>query len=441
MKVGRWIVLFVFLVSVSLYAKQDKNPVEKLQKVVEEVSKKVVPAFVFMGNGSGVIISADGYFLKNAHVANSLPNLKTHTITLNNSKRLKADRIGCDPQGDIALFKIRDAKDLPFVPIGDSDKLEVGEYVIAVGDPFGASIVSPKKDEKYPTVTLGIVSALHRYEGTYTDAIQTDAPVNPGNSGGPLVTLNGELVGIVGKIRTRFGTRVNTGVGLAIPINQVKRFLEPLKKCGEGGTVYHGTIDGLSISPRHTDGEGAVVSSVKEGSPAEKAGFKKEDVIVQLDNYKITSRDRFFGALGTYPEMYKLSVKVKRGDQEKSISVSLDRDKGRFLSDYAPDYPARREGGGYLGIAVLEDESSRGKMVMIESVAADSPAERAGLMTGDIILQIDQTQVRSLKSLFKELEEKESGDEITLTVARMMEMPRPIRITLGDFPKREEREY
>jgi S1-C subfamily serine protease len=427
----------MFLIQLTLGA-QDQDPLKKLQDKIIKISKKVIPAFVFMGNGSGVIISPDGYFLTNAHVASALFT-ETPTVTLHNGRRVKAQRIGIDPQGDVALFKLKGVKNLSYLELGDSDKLEVGEYVIALGDPFVTSIFSPKKDEKSPTLTLGIISALHRYEGTYTDAIQTDAAVNPGNSGGPLITLDGKLVGIVGKIRTRFPRRLNTGVGLAIPINQIKRFLEPLKKGGIGGIVYHGSIKGLRISSRFSNGKGAVVSKVKSGSQAEKVGFVKGDVIVQINNYKIPSRERFFGVLGTYPEGALIKVKVKRGDREKEFFIKLARDTGRFLADFAPDYPARE--GGYLGVAVLEEETSRGKMIKIESVAPDSPAERAGLMTGDIILRIDDVPVRSVEAFFRELRDRESGDEITLFITRYMERPRQVRVVLGDFPKQKEREY
>ena len=201
----------------------DDAAAERLDAKVHEVVAKVKPAFVFIRGGSGVLISADGYMLTNHHVlADGQPstNRKETDVVLPGIRQFKADVVGKDPHGDIVLLKLRDAEGLPHVTFGDADALNVGEYVLAVGDPFLAG-----RSDFEPTVTVGVVSALHRYQNTYTDAIQTDASVNPGNSGGPLFNLRGELVGINGQIMARFGNRVNTGIGFAIPSTQIQRFL------------------------------------------------------------------------------------------------------------------------------------------------------------------------------------------------------------------------
>ena len=291
---------------------------EKLQKRVEKVSKDVVDAFVFIGGGSGVLISSDGYFITNHHVGGNMRGLVT--VTLCTGDRPRAKLVGTDPVGDISLFKIQNREGLPFVPFGDSDKVEIGQYVVAVGNPFGLGNISPD-EKRYPSVSFGIVSATHRYQGGYSDAIQTDAAVNPGNSGGPLVTLDGKLVGINGRIATRFFNRVNSGVGYAIPSNQVKRFLPFLK---EGGKAKHGQIKGLRLLRTHSNGAGARISSVSEDSTAEKSGFLPGDVIVKLDDYPIWSWQRFNGALGTYPAGVQIVLTVQRRGEQKTVRVRLD---------------------------------------------------------------------------------------------------------------------
>lgn len=201
----------------------------RLEKLIESTAARVVPAFVFVGGGSGVLISSDGWFLTNHHVAGERPDWQ---VTLPGGFIYKAEVVGYDVSGDICLCKIKNAKDLPYVELGDSDVIRPGEGVIAVGNPFMLGSM-----DFQPTVSFGVVSAMHRFQQNYADAIQTDAAVNPGNSGGPLFTIDGKLIGINGRIDTRFRNRVNTGIGLAIPINQIKNFMRVLKK---GGYVRHG---------------------------------------------------------------------------------------------------------------------------------------------------------------------------------------------------------
>src|SRR3972149_4655971 len=310
------VVLLIVLISSHTLWAEDNNFASTLQEKVQTTLEKVIPAFVFVeSGGSGVLISDNGLFLTNYHVAGKL---KTVKVNLANGERLDAKKIAGDPEGDIALFKIDKSDKFSYVELGNSDVLEVGEYVIAIGDPFVLSYTSPTK-QKDPSVSLGIVSAIHRNQGSYSDAIQTDAAINPGNSGGPLLTLDGKLVGINGRIATRFFSRINSGVGYAIPVNQIKRFLDGLKSGGEKGDVYHGEIDGLKLSHVFANGAGATVSAVKKGSTADKAGIKKGDLITQLDDYRIFSEKRFLGALGSYPAGAKITLKVKREvKQEKS---------------------------------------------------------------------------------------------------------------------------
>ena len=308
----------------------NKKDLEQFYKKVRTVIEQVPPAYVFIGGGSGVVVSSDGYIITNYHVAGKG---KKWTVRLTGGKKYTADVVGFDPRGDICLLKIRDGKNLPYVRFGDSDKLAVGQYVIAVGNPF---LLGNENWE--PTVTLGIVSLIHRYFESYNDAIQTDARINPGNSGGPLITLDGELVGINGMINVRFFNRVNTGVGYAIPSNQIKRFMKTLKQA-KGGRDYHGYVEGLPktetgnnrFDNRGESGDGVLVAGVTEGPPADKAGFLPGDIITDIESYRIFNTKRFHGAIATYPTGEKIKVKIKRKEKDngwKIIELTVYLGKG-----------------------------------------------------------------------------------------------------------------
>lgn len=376
----------------------DDAAAERLDARVHEVVAAVKPAFVFIQGGSGVLISPDGYMLTNHHVladGAASTSKKATDVTLPGIKQFKADVIGKDPHGDIVLLKLRDAENLPHVAFGDADALAVGEYAIAVGDPF----LQGRADFE-PTVTVGVVSALHRYQNTYTDAIQTDASVNPGNSGGPLFNLRGELVGINGQIMARFGNRVNTGVGFAIPATQIQRFL-PRFKVAKGGVVQHGKIDGLRLSNEWSDGQGGRVARVD--STAEKAGFKPDDWIVKVAGYPVHNSNRVLGVIGTFPAGEEIEIVVKRGDETHSLKVTLD--------PLQRDRPAGVDLGAQLGRA-------EGGGALVESVEEDGPAAASGLRVGDMIVAVDGQEVRSHLRVRRLLRGKEPGEKTTLTVRR-----------------------
>ncbi|MEK7449593.1 MAG: trypsin-like peptidase domain-containing protein [Planctomycetota bacterium] len=242
-KYSFWVVVLSFgifnALLVSAEDKDIKSLALNLQQKIIQVSEKVIPAYVFIAGASGVLVSPDGYVLTNYHV---VANSVKWDVFRADGKSYEAERIGCDPTGDIALLKIKDAKELPYLEFGDSDTLEVGQPVIVVGNPFTIGI-----SDLEPTVTFGLISALHRFQNDYSDAIQTDAAINPGNSGGPLITLDGKIVGINGKLETEIGfIFANTGIGYAIPANQIKRFLPKLKTEGQ---VVHAEITGLRVEP------------------------------------------------------------------------------------------------------------------------------------------------------------------------------------------------
>jgi S1-C subfamily serine protease len=263
----------------------------------------------------------------------------------------------------------------------------VGQTVIAIGNPFSLGLA-----DDAPTVTVGVVSAVNRFHGSYSDAIQTDAPINPGNSGGPLLTLDGRLIGINGRITTRFGTRSNTGIGYAISINQIKRFL-PALKAAKGGRVHHGTVRGLVLkrfNPNTGGEDKAIVARVTPGSTAEQAGFLENDRILSVENYPIVNFSRFAGVLGTYPAGADVNVRVMREGKEIDLAVKLDLrhipgpvDFGWTL--HGVNAASVREHGG----------------VQIEKVRPKGPAEKAGLQAGDVLLELNGIKLDTARSLVR----------------------------------------
>jgi serine protease Do len=386
----------------------------RLEKKIEECSRGITERFVFFGGGSGVLLSEDGYCLTNHHVAGTQNSTK---ITLHNGKQYTAKLICTDAIGDLTLFKIDVGEEkFPFIQLGDSDKLEMGQYVVACGNPFG--ITMRDADLKmYPTITLGIVSAIHRNQQTYFDCIQTDAAVNPGNSGGPLVTLDGRLVGINGRIATRYMNRVNSGVGYAIPSNQIRNFLPGMMKGGEKGKIYHGMVGGLQIAEQNTQGEGAKVIGIRQDSAADSAGFRKGDLIVRVNQYPVFNRERYLGIIGTYPERAEVTVRVQRDDGTADLKVELERYspmEGLGLGTPPRPAPVRPKGSGYLGAYVEETKDG----VKIMDVRPASPADEAGLQVGDVILAINDRKIGSRDELLQRLWQRRPGARVRFSIKR-----------------------
>ena len=413
---------------------QDKqDAARRLQKRVEECSKQISERFVFFGGGSGVLIDADGHCLTNHHVAGTM---KTTKVQLHSGKQFEAKLVCTDEIGDLALFRIVAAPDekFPFAELGDSDKLEVGQYVAACGNPFGITL--PAEDLKlYPTITLGIVSAVHRNQQNYFDCIQTDAAVNPGNSGGPLVTLDGKVVGINGRIATRYMNRVNSGVGYAIPSNQIKNFLPGMMKGGQSGKIDHGMIGGLQLQDGNTQGQGAKVTAVRAGSTADTAGIRREDLIVEVNGYPVLNRERYLGVIGTYPEKTEVKLKIKRGDETVALKAALDRfnqiEGLGFQMPSRPE-PARPKGSGYLGVYVEEDSGA----VVVKDVTPDSPADRGGLKAGDAILRVEGRRVQGRIELNTRIWQRKPGDTVKILVRRDG-AEQTLEVKLGKHPQDE----
>ncbi len=347
--------------------------------------------------GSGFIVSQDGYIVTNTHVIDNASKIK---VTLNDKRELTAKVIGKDKYSDVALLKV-EATGLPMVNLGDSDKLEVGQWVVAIGAPFGLD----------HSATQGIVSALSRSlpDGTYVPFIQTDVAVNPGNSGGPLFDLNGNVVGVNSQIYSRSGGYM--GISFAIPVNLVKNITEQLKTAGvvnRGwlGVQIQNLDQELANSFSMTKPQGALVASVQPSSPADKAGVQAGDIIVGFNNAEVTSADHLPLLVGTTGIGSTVPLKVLRAGAEKILNVTIeklaDKDAGE-LQEVAQNSTTST---GALGLAVagLSDQERKEAEigtdgVVVREVRADSPASRAGLQTGDVIISVNNTGIKSPEEL------------------------------------------
>ena len=368
------------------------------------------------GQGSGVIVSPDGYVLTNNHVIEGAQEV---TVTLPDKREFKGAIVGADPKTDLAVVKI-DGQNLPTVVWGDATKLQVGEYVLAVGNPFGLN----------STVTLGIVSALGRGRmgiTQYEDFIQTDAAINPGNSGGALVNTRGELVGINTAIFSQTGGY--QGVGFAVPTSMGKPIYESLIKTGKVVRGYLGIgIQDLSQDLAKSFGiksaKGALVSDVKEESPADQAGLKQGDVITSYQGSSVedaVSLQRLVTrtAVGT-----KASVKVIRDGHEKDLTVTIGEQPDTVK--VAKAEPAEAD-YAFAGVAVqdLDRETAKelglkGKQqgVVVTGVEPESGAEKAGLMAGDVIREINRQPVKSVKEFEKASAAIKKGDNVLILINR-----------------------
>ncbi|MCX8156649.1 MAG: trypsin-like peptidase domain-containing protein [Verrucomicrobiae bacterium] len=365
-----------------------------VERQLVQAAQQAAASFVFIGGGSGVVISPDGYVLSNHHVVEASKRWQVRI----GGRSYRAEVVGSDPYGDISLLRVQGVSNLPHVVFADSDRLNVGEPVLALGNPFATAELAGE-----PAVTRGIISALHVFHGNYSDAIQTDAAVNPGNSGGPLLTMNGRLAGINGKIETRFQQRANTGIGLAVPANQIQRFL-PLLKAAGGGLVYHGYLRGLVgvAAEDDTRQEGAAIKKVRPGSHAEKLGLKAGDRILYFNEFRLLNFHRFLGVMGTYPAGAQVQLLVERQGQRLSFKTTLDQ-----LNP------------GTLGVQFRRPASATSPPV-IDRVFPGLCGEKAGLKRGDTLLQINGELMLSLSDLVKYLAEQElmAGDTVKLLVSR-----------------------
>ena len=335
--------------------------------------------------GSGVIVDAvEGYILTNHHVVEGADQIQ---ITLLNEETLDAEVIGSDPETDIAVLRV-DPDSLIDIPIGDSEAVEVGDFVIAIGNPFGLG----------HTVTSGIVSALGRTgisRNGYEDFIQTDASINPGNSGGALVNMRGELVGINSAIISRTGG--NVGIGFAVPSELARSIMRQILDFGEVRRGLLGvsiqTIDSESAMALGAEVEsGALVSSVEPGSAAEDAGIEVDDIIVSINGERIDDSRELRNAIGLKGSGERVRIELVRDGKTQSLTAELGQQKIASSSglDLHP---------GLQGAEFAANATNSGRGVEVIEVESDSPAAQRGLRAGDVIMAINRRPVQNLQQL------------------------------------------
>tara|TARA_B110000263_G_scaffold80251_1_gene70197 strand:- start:658 stop:2037 length:1380 start_codon:yes stop_codon:yes gene_type:complete len=370
--------------------------------------------------GSGVIVDAkNGYILTNNHVVEDMDNIK---VKLFNKQEYSAKIVGTDPKSDLAILKI-EAENLRQLKLGNSDKLRVGEWVMAVGSPFSENLSH--------TVTTGIVSALGRSNiirgQNYEDFIQTDAAINPGNSGGALLNMQGQLIGINTAIATGGYERGNRGVGFAIPSNMAERIMSDLI---DRGYVVRSWL-GVYIQPLDNDAakalemesrDGALVTQVVDESPAEIGGVEEGDVIVRFDDQNIADPSNLRNIVSLMPPGSKSEVVVFRNGTKKVLNVILQE-----LKDGKTVVSKAKSGSSILGLEVEEIDSSLeqkynivdtdGKLVIV-SVEAGSEAADKGLKEGDIIKRVGTQQVRSIKEFKKKVKASRSRGSLLLLIKK-----------------------
>ncbi len=346
------------------------------------------------GLGSGVIISKDGYILTNNHVVSDADEIQ---VKLSDKENYTGKVVGRDPNTDLALVKIEPSRDFPAAVLGDSDRLRVGDWVIAIGNPFGLE----------HTVTAGIVSAKGRVigSGPYDDFIQTDASINPGNSGGPLFNLQGEVVGINTAI-----VASGQGIGFAIPVNMAKEELSQLKEKGKVtrgwlGVQIQGWEPGLAQKFGLKEERGALVGRVMEGEPAEKAGIQKGDVILEVEGHPIKDTRDLLNTVARLQPGQKVKVVVLREGKEKTLSVGLGERPGDVETAGQPTQPKEDR----LGLTVQDIPAEMAEQmglekpegVLVSAVKPGSPAAKAGLQRGDLIHEMEHQQVRNAQDYHK----------------------------------------
>jgi serine protease Do len=362
-------------------------------------------------SGSGVLVDPSGYILTNNHV---IENAQDITVRLSDARKFPATLVGRDPKTDLAVLKVDAPGRLPTAELGDSDRLRVGQWVIAIGNPFGLD----------RTVTVGIVSATARTRvgvTTYENFIQTDASINPGNSGGPLLNLDGRVIGINTAI-----VAAGQGIGFSIPINEAKAVMSQLIATGHVvrgwlGVAIQDITDELAVSFGVREREGVLVADVMKGGPAEVAGLRAGDIIVELNGSKVREVPELQRRIANVPPgqsvtigvvrdrtTQRLKVKVVEMPGEETVVAGVDGGPEGFglqMEPLAPDAAER------LGVPFSEG-------LLVTDVAGGGPAERAGLRRGDVILEVGRQPVRDPAALQRALAAVPAGRSVLLWVHR-----------------------
>jgi len=361
--------------------------------------------------GTGFIIDKDGLILTNNHVVEKTDEIK---VTLADKKEFKAKIIGRDPKTDLALIIIKPDSPLKPLPLGDSEKLQVGDWVVAIGNPFGLG----------HTVTAGIVSAKYRQlgAGSYDNFIQTDASINPGNSGGPLLNTAGEVIGINSVIFSQSGGSM--GIGFAIPINMAKELLPQLKKGkvirGWLGVMIQSITSDLKDKLNLKDEKGALVADVANEGPADKAGIERGDVIVSFDGKEVKEMKDLAYMVSSTPVGKTVKVEVIRQGKKRDLQVKIEQLKEEKESQI------NSQAEPNLGMTVKEITpelarhlglSDTSGLVVIQ-VGNNTAAADAGLRPGDIILEMDQVLLKGLEEFHSRIREYKKGDTVLFLVKR-----------------------
>ncbi len=432
--------------SVGAIDQRDRAMVERMQQVFVEVAERLKPSVVnisttqkpqtsrrqmepffrgpfreFFGEefferfferrslGSGVIVDAKGYILTNNHVVEQADEIQ---VTLVDERTFQAKVIGTDPKTDLAVIRIEGAKDLKTATLGDSAKIRTGDFVIAIGNPFGLS----------HTVTVGVISATGRAGmgiTAYEDFIQTDASINPGNSGGPLLNIDGQVIGINTAI-----VASGQGIGFAIPITPAREIMDQLIK---EGRITRGWL-GVLIQPLTPElsrqfgvktGEGVVVGDVLEGGPAAKAGLKTGDVIQAVGGKPVSDVRGLQRLVAAIKPGTQVPVKVNRGGKEVTLSATVGQMATEETAVVTPQ-PSDRHGFAVQDLTPELREKLQVKEggVLVSSVDPGSPAFRQGLRPGDVILEIDRQPVKSRQELLAALQASRPEADLLLLVQR-----------------------
>ena len=376
------------------------------------------------GSGSGFVVREDGYILTNNHVVQKAEKIE---VTLSNSKKYRATLVGTDPESDLAVIKI-DESGLPFAVLGDSDQVEQGDWVLALGSPFGLQ----------QTLTAGIVSATGRElrldSAQYSKFIQTDASINPGNSGGPLVNMRGEVVGINTLIFSQSGS--SEGIGFAISSNTAKQIYDQLVRNGKVTRGYLGvSVTDINDATARALGveadSGALVADVPGGdTPAARAGLKSGDVITTFDGKPVKSSRQLTDAVAATPVGKSVRVDFIRDGRSQSITVdvaerpmNVNAQRNSPLETPGPDVEPKATKLGITVQPVTPEIADRMKLkepsgVMIRSVDPGSPASEAGLRHGDVIHRVGKTEIKSTEDLTEAVKALAQGEEVAIQVER-----------------------
>ncbi|WP_404303225.1 DegQ family serine endoprotease [Alicycliphilus denitrificans] len=367
------------------------------------------------GVGSGFILSSDGYVMTNAHVVDGAEEV---LVTLADKREFKARIIGADKRTDVAVVKI-DATGLPAVRVGDVSRLKAGEWVMAIGSPFGLE----------NTVTAGIVSAKQRDTGDYLPFIQTDVAINPGNSGGPLINMRGEVVGINSQIYSRSGGFM--GISFAIPMDEAMRVSEQLRASGRVSRGRIGVqIDAVSKDVAESLGlaksQGALVRGVETGSPAEKAGIEAGDIITRYDGKPVDKVADLPRLVGNTKPGTKTSITVFRRGATRDLSITIaEVESDEKTVAKAADLEGKSKpstAAQQLGLVMAEITPAQAKELKIKGgvrvVSADDAAARAGLRADDVIVALANTEVRNLKEFEAVLAKIDKSKPINVLLRR-----------------------